>query len=45
MTKALYQELLVITKNVDGTTKRQWIALVAFVPLTGEGRDGPTMRP
>jgi protein-L-isoaspartate(D-aspartate) O-methyltransferase len=32
------QELLVITKQPDGTVKRQSITPVAFVPMTGEIR-------
>src|SRR5687768_7692050 len=32
------QQLLVITKNADGTTRRETIAPVAFVPMTGEIR-------
>jgi protein-L-isoaspartate(D-aspartate) O-methyltransferase len=35
------QQLLVITKNADGTTKRETIAPVAFVPMTGEIRKEP----
>jgi protein-L-isoaspartate(D-aspartate) O-methyltransferase len=34
------QQLLVITKNPDGTTRRETIAPVAFVPMTGEIRKG-----
>jgi protein-L-isoaspartate(D-aspartate) O-methyltransferase len=34
------QELLVVTKQPDGTVKQQKVAPVAFVPMTGEVRDG-----
>ena len=38
------QELLVITKQPDGTTTRQTVAPVMFVPMTGEvrGAGGPS---
>ena len=32
------QELLVITKQADGSVKRETVAPVAFVPMTGEVR-------
>jgi protein-L-isoaspartate(D-aspartate) O-methyltransferase len=35
----LAQQLIVITKNEDGTTSRRDIAPVQFVPLTRDGRE------
>jgi protein-L-isoaspartate(D-aspartate) O-methyltransferase len=40
------QELLVLTKQPDGTVRREMIVPVRFVPMTGEVRgDAPTSRP
>ena len=35
------QELLVITKQADGSVKQEKVAPVAFVPMTGEIRERP----
>jgi protein-L-isoaspartate(D-aspartate) O-methyltransferase len=40
-----WQDLLVITKDPDGKLHRKSVAPVAFVPMTGEARDGATTRP
>jgi protein-L-isoaspartate O-methyltransferase len=34
----LYQELLVIEKGSDRSTRRRSVAPVAFVPMTGEAQ-------
>lgn len=39
------QELLVITKQKDGSLRRETVAPVMFVPMTGEVREGPAPRP
>ena len=40
-----WQDLLVITKDADGKLHRKSVVPVAFVPMTGEARDGATTRP
>ena len=38
------QELLVVTKQPDGSIRRETVAPVMFVPMTGEVRDGSRTR-